>query len=175
MNQLRKASTIFFIITSTALLLSSASTFAEYSQKQNEIIDPHERNTAQQYQSNTSSNQGADSKQDQSGSSASSHNNSNSDQIGTASISSNRYAKKMMDMDVVSNNDEKIGTVEDFALNNDNKIEYAIVSVGGFLGVGDKLVAVPFKNLRVNHNEEKIILDATKQQLEQANEFKYKQ
>lgn len=168
MYQLRKVSTVAFIF-STALLLSSTSAFAEYSQKQNEIIDPHERNTAQQNQPNASSNQGA------SGNSASSHNKSNGNQIGPASISSNRYAKKMMDMDVVNNNDEKIGTIEDLALNNDNKIEYAIVSVGGFLGVGDKLVAVPFKSLRVNKNEEKIILDATKQQLETANEFQYKQ
>lgn len=155
----KKTSVIAFAI-STAFLLSGTSAFAEYSQKQNEIIDPNERNTSQQ---NTSSSQGADYNKDQ------------NKQIGSASINSDSYAKKMMGMDVVNNNDENIGVIEDIALDNKGKAEYAIVSVGGFLGVGDKLVAVPYTELRMNQNDEKIVLDVTKDRLEQANEFQYKQ
>lgn len=173
MNQFTNALTIAFLI-STALLFSSTTAFAEYSQEQNEINDSLDRSTNQQSQSNPTSNPDSHSTQDHD-SSGSSTNDSESNQFGPASISSNKYAKKMMNMDVVNNSDEKIGTVKDFALSNDNKIEYAIISVGGLLGVGDKLIAVPFKSLRVNQNEEKIMLDATKEKLEQAKEFQYKQ
>lgn len=158
-----KKNSVIALAISTAFLLSGTSAFADYSQKQNEIIDPNERNTSQQNQQNTSSSQGAD------------HNKDQNKQIGSASINSDSYAKKMMGMDVVNNNDENIGVIEDIALDNKGKAEYAIVSVGGFLGVGDKLVAVPYTELRMNQNDEKIVLDVTKDRLEQANEFQYKQ
>lgn len=158
----KKTSVIAFAI-STAFLLTGTSAFAEYSQHQNEIIDPNERKTSQQIQSNTSSSQGAD------------HSKEQNKQIGPSSINSDNYANKMMGMDVVNNNDENIGAVEDIVLDNNGKAEYAIISVGGFLGVGDKLVAVPYAKLHMNRNSEKFVLDVTKDRLEQANEFQYKQ
>jgi sporulation protein YlmC with PRC-barrel domain len=158
-----KKTSVIALAISAAFLLTGTSTFAEYSQEQNVIIDPNERNTSQQNKQNTSSSQGAD------------HNKEQNKQIGSTSINSDRYAKKMMGMDVINSNDENIGELEDIALDSNGKAEYAIVSVGGFLGVGDKLIAVPYEELRMNQNDEKIVLDVTKDRLEQANEFQYKQ
>ena len=127
--------------------MTGTSAFAEYSYEQNVIIDPNERNTSQQNKQNTSSSQCAEHSKDQ------------DKQIGPASINSDSYAKQMMGMDVVNNNDENIGALEDITLDNNGKAEYAIVFVGGFLGVGGKLVAVPYAELRMNQNDEEIVRD----------------
>jgi sporulation protein YlmC with PRC-barrel domain len=46
--------------------------------------------------------------------------------------------------DVFNRTGEKIGTVTDLVVDNDGRITAAIISVGSFLGLGDKEVAVPF-------------------------------
>ena len=47
-----------------------------------------------------------------------------------------------------------IGTVDDLLLNSGGKVTQAVLSVGGFLGIGSKLVAVPFDQLKIepSHN-----------------------
>ena len=50
-------------------------------------------------------------------------------------------------------NDENLGKVEDVVIDmNTGKIRYAVVSFGGFRGVGDKLFAVPFHAMKAQHN-----------------------
>ena len=51
------------------------------------------------------------------------------------------------------------------------KIEYAVLSFGGFLGVGDKYFAVPFNQLQVDFENECMILDVDKERLENAPGF----
>ena len=48
---------------------------------------------------------------------------------------------------VVSANNESIGDINDVILGRDGQIMAAVVGVGGFLGIGEKDVAVPFKTL----------------------------
>jgi hypothetical protein len=49
---------------------------------------------------------------------------------------------------------------------------YAIIGVGGFLGMGERNVAIPTKHFQVNGD--KVLLDgATKDLLKQIPEFKY--
>lgn len=43
---------------------------------------------------------------------------------------------------------ERIGTVDDLVVAPDNRLSLAVISVGGFLGLGGKLVAVPWTQLR---------------------------
>jgi len=43
---------------------------------------------------------------------------------------------------------DSIGTVNDLLLSPDGVVSNAVLSVGGFLGMGSKLIEVPFKNLR---------------------------
>jgi sporulation protein YlmC with PRC-barrel domain len=56
-------------------------------------------------------------------------------------------ASKFIGQTVRNGKGEKIGTVDDLILNQGDRILYAVISVGGFLGVGDRLVAVPFEEL----------------------------
>ncbi|MBA2484027.1 MAG: PRC-barrel domain-containing protein [Nitrosomonas sp.] len=80
--------------------------------------------------------------------------------------------QKMVGMDVVSNNNEELGEIDNLIVTAPDNILYAIVSVGGFLGTGDKLVAVPVANL-TKTNDDKVKLNVTKEEIENAPEFRY--
>lgn len=49
---------------------------------------------------------------------------------------------------VYNDRDERIGSVDDLIVGQDGRISEAVLSVGGFLGIGAKLVAVPYERLR---------------------------
>ena len=76
-------------------------------------------------------------------------------------------------MNVVDPSGKKLGELKDLLLSKNEKVIHAIVSIGGVLGMGEKLVAVPFHSLQVNKTDEKIILNVTEKQLEQAADFKF--
>ena len=72
---------------------------------------------------------------------------------------------------------DKLGDLKELAIDGNGRVCYAAVSVGGFLGVGDKLVAVPWDSFKFTMAGEKldkkvITLASTKKQLEDAPEFK---
>lgn len=52
-------------------------------------------------------------------------------------------ASKLPGADTYSNQGEKISVLDDFIFGSDANISAAVVSVGGFLGMGDRKVAVP--------------------------------
>jgi sporulation protein YlmC with PRC-barrel domain len=71
--------------------------------------------------------------------------------------------------------DSKIGEVMDVLVSQDGKIDALIVGVGGFLGAGEKDVAVPFTAIKHAAKNGKVYLtmNATKDQLKAAPGFKY--
>ena len=71
--------------------------------------------------------------------------------------------------------DNKIGTVDDVLVDKTGKIHAAMVGVGGFLGMGEKDVAVPFDalNLTQKNNKWYLTMNATKDELKSAPGFKY--
>jgi hypothetical protein len=71
--------------------------------------------------------------------------------------------------------DNKIGTVEDVLVAKDGTIPAVIVGVGGFLGAGEKDVAVPFSALRAAKKDTatRLVLDTTKDALKSAPGYKY--
>ena len=56
-------------------------------------------------------------------------------------------ASKLIGSSVYNDRDEKVGSVDDIVLGKDNRADEVVVSVGGFLGIGTKLVAVPYSQL----------------------------
>jgi len=71
---------------------------------------------------------------------------------------------------------DKLGDVKEVAIDLDGHVNYLALSVGGFLGVGDKVVAVPWNALKVTREGEKgdkkkVTLATTKERLEQAPVF----
>jgi hypothetical protein len=59
-------------------------------------------------------------------------------------------------LSVYDENDQNIGTIEEFMISQNGKIESAILSIGGFLGMGDHLISVSLDKLKfVNRPVEK--------------------
>ncbi|WP_429301122.1 PRC-barrel domain-containing protein [Paraburkholderia sp. GAS199] len=88
-------------------------------------------------------------------------------------LASGYRASKLSGVDVYNRNKDTIGTLDDLIVSpGGDRGTYAILSVGGFLGMGKHLVAVPFNDLQVN-NRKVVLPDATKKSLEALPEFKY--
>lgn len=74
--------------------------------------------------------------------------------------------------DVRNPQGENLGDVKDFMINTGTgRVEYAVVSFGGFLGIGDKLFAVPMEALELDTNDKCFRMDADKSKLENAPGF----
>ena len=57
-------------------------------------------------------------------------------------------ASKLDGLDVYNPNDEKIGDISELIIDRDGKIEAVVIGVGGFLGMGEHQVAVPFEKVQ---------------------------
>src|ERR1700737_1194065 len=62
-------------------------------------------------------------------------------------------ASKINGATVYNRNKDKIGTIDDLIVSPTDRVPYVILSVGGFLGMGARLVAVPFSGLQVVDKE----------------------
>ena len=88
-------------------------------------------------------------------------------------LASGYRASKLTGADVFNKNKDTIGTVDDLIVSpGGDRGTYAILSVGGFLGMGKHLVAVPFNDLQIT-NRRVVLPEATKKSLEALPEFKY--
>ena len=79
------------------------------------------------------------------------------------------------DQNVYDPNDNKIGEVKDMLLDREGKVQAVIVSVGGFLGMGEKDVAVAFDAVSPAQRENKwwLTMNASKDQLRTAPGFRF--
>lgn len=57
-------------------------------------------------------------------------------------------ASKVVGLNVYNNQNENVGTINDLLTDKSGNIKAAVISVGGFLGVGARLVAVPFDKMK---------------------------
>ncbi|MEC5387869.1 PRC-barrel domain-containing protein [Uliginosibacterium sp. H3] len=74
--------------------------------------------------------------------------------------------------EVFSISGDKLGKVQNIMLDvPTGRIAYAVLSSGGFLGVGDKLFAIPWSALTLDADRKCFVLDAEKEQLEAAPGF----
>jgi sporulation protein YlmC with PRC-barrel domain len=55
---------------------------------------------------------------------------------------------KVVGLNVYNDNNESIGSIDDLLTDKSGNIKVAVISVGGFLGVGSHLVAVPFDKIK---------------------------
>jgi sporulation protein YlmC with PRC-barrel domain len=80
---------------------------------------------------------------------------------------------KLLRSSVVNDKSEKIGTLDD-VISDKKQLNFAILEVGGFLGLGGHLVAVPYDNLVIDDKGQKITLPgASKEALKNLTEFHY--
>jgi sporulation protein YlmC with PRC-barrel domain len=82
-------------------------------------------------------------------------------------------ASTMLGKEVFGQDEESIGEVADLVLQDDGQTRAAIIDVGGFLGVGEKRVAIPFNEIQTAQEGEdvKLTVAMSREQLEQAPEY----
>ena len=73
---------------------------------------------------------------------------------------------------VYNRNGDRLGTVDHLMIDKfTGQVEYAVMSFGGFLGMGDRLFAVPWTALKLDTANKRFILNASKEQLKNAPGF----
>ena len=90
----------------------------------------------------------------------------------TADIPLFLTAKTINNDKVINMAGEHLGKIEDLMIDLENgKVAYAVLSFGGFLGLGNKLFAVPWDALSVMPHEHAFTLNVSKETLEKAEGF----
>jgi len=87
-------------------------------------------------------------------------------------------AKELIGLTVYAPDKAKIGSISDLILSKDAKtVEGFIIGVGGFLGIGEKSVALKMDRLQISHNGDgsmQLMMDVKKEELANAPSFKSK-
>ena len=69
-------------------------------------------------------------------------------------------ADTLIGNDVYSQNEEDLGDIKEIMLDtNTGKVSYAVLSYGGFLGMGEKLFAVPWEALKLDTENKRFVLN----------------
>jgi sporulation protein YlmC with PRC-barrel domain len=93
--------------------------------------------------------------------------------VATVKLENGVRASKMIGAAVYNDESQQVGSVDDIILDHDNKAVLAVISVGGFLGVGGKLVAVSYSQLHEDNAGKVILPDASKEALNKMPSFVY--
>jgi sporulation protein YlmC with PRC-barrel domain len=74
--------------------------------------------------------------------------------------------------DVVNHQGETLGDIEEIMLDvRSGRIAYAVLAAGGFLGIGEKYFAIPWRALTLDTDRKCFILDVDKERLQSAPGF----
>ena len=81
-------------------------------------------------------------------------------------------ADTLLGNDVYNDQDEDLGDIKEIMLDmNTGKVSYAVLSFGGFLGMGEKLFAVPWNALTLDTVNKRFILKVAKERIKDAPGF----
>jgi uncharacterized protein YrrD len=82
--------------------------------------------------------------------------------------------RKLIGRNIKNADDETIGEIKSIYIGKDGKVDSVMVSVGGFLGMGDREVRIAWSDLRITDNGEKVMVNMTKDELKAKPEYRYK-
>ena len=92
--------------------------------------------------------------------------------VDPQSLATGYRTSKIVGSLVVNEANETLGTIDDLIVTTSEKVPFAVLSVGGFLGVGSKYVVVPYSTLQVR-DKKMVLPGATKDSLKILPEFQY--
>ncbi|MBN8915393.1 MAG: PRC-barrel domain-containing protein [Rhizobiales bacterium] len=92
--------------------------------------------------------------------------------IDPTTLATGYRSSKVVGSTVYNEADEKVGTIDDLIVTPTDKVPFAVLSVGGFLGLGTKYVVVPSSALTVRDNK-MVLPGATKDSLKALPDFVY--
>ena len=92
--------------------------------------------------------------------------------VDVQKVAAGYRASKVIDSSVVNDANQTIGKIDDLLVTRDGKEPYAVLSVGGFLGMGSRMVVIRYDSLKFADN--KILLPGgTKDGLKMLPPFQY--
>lgn len=80
-------------------------------------------------------------------------------------------SSKIVGLEVKNMNNEEIGSIEDLVIAGGGNVGYIILSHGGFLGIGDKLLPIPWDSVKYDPQNEVAVVAIDKKILEKAPSF----
>lgn len=80
-------------------------------------------------------------------------------------------ATRLVGREVTNERGEEIGKIDDLIVGRD-KVLFAVIGVGGFLGIGEHLIAVPYNSLAVT-SRSIVLRGATKESVRRLPQFRY--
>lgn len=92
--------------------------------------------------------------------------------IDARMLGEGRRSSKFVGSSVVNDANETVGTIDDLIIMSGDKAPYAVISVGGFLGMGSRYVVVPYSALQMR-DKQVLLRGATKDSLKGLTEYKY--
>jgi hypothetical protein len=92
--------------------------------------------------------------------------------LDPASVATGYRVSKVVGSTVVNEANETVGTIDDLIITPTEVVPFAVLSVGGFLGMGTKYVVVPYNALRIQ-DKKMVLPGATKDRLKALPEFRY--
>jgi sporulation protein YlmC with PRC-barrel domain len=96
-------------------------------------------------------------------------------QMDKAVYSGQMSANDLLNKPVKNGSDETVGDINDVRIDSQGKVTIVVVGVGGFLGLGEKDVAVPFEQLSFTRDADGALVitaNVTKESLQSAPEWK---
>src|SRR5215475_4656761 len=92
--------------------------------------------------------------------------------VDVVKVATGFRASKVIGSSVYNDAGDTVGKVDDVIIGEGGKSPFVVLSVGGFLGIGDKLVVLPYEQLKTM--DRKIVMPgATKEALKDLPTFKY--
>src|ERR1700742_4941004 len=94
--------------------------------------------------------------------------------VDVVAVADGYRASKLRGASVVNSKNEKIGELDDLIVGKD-RVLFGIIQVGGFLGIGSHLIAVPYDSLQISEAGKRVVLPgASKEHVKDLPEFKYR-
>jgi hypothetical protein len=97
--------------------------------------------------------------------------NNNANRPVTTQAPNTLRARTLIGLDLKNDQNETIGAIDDVVVDSDGRVQQVVVSVGGFLGVGARSVAISWNDIRFDAQREVATVSMTKDQLSAQPEF----
>jgi hypothetical protein len=92
-------------------------------------------------------------------------------QMGDQSLQGPQRSSQIKGMSVKNPQGQTLGKIDELVIGADGTVRYVILSHGGLLGIGDKLVPIPWKALKPGEDKKYLTVNITKETLEKAPNF----
>jgi len=95
------------------------------------------------------------------------------EKVDVSTVAAGYRASKVIGESVMNDAGDTIGKIDDLLVTRDGKEPYAVLSVGGFLGMGTHLVVVRYDSLKFADNNKIVLPGGTKDGLSKLPTFQY--